>query len=443
MTCEPVKRLTLELGLPSMLSMVIATVYNMVDTWFVSRLGTQATAAVGISFAIMELINSIGYLFGTGGGTRIGLLLGAKDRRGASQVGSTAACWALGLSLLFGASGLVFLTPLMRLLGSTPTVQPWAEAYGRFILLGFPVMCLSIVLATFLRCEGKNRLSLIGMGLGGVLNMLLDPLFIFGFGLGITGAALATFLSQAVSLAVLLYFFFSGKTETRLAPDAVRGGGKLIAGVLRAGLPSLCRHGAGTLSSVCLNIAAGMYGGDALIAALSIVSKVTAFILALLKGLFQGAQSVYSYNKGAGHGSRIREAYDFTLRVNQIVICAIAAGMYFLAPAVLSLFSATDPETVALGVEALRYHTFGLILMPYGFSVNILLQAVGESGKSTFLASLPQGLCFVPLVFLLPALFGVPGLMLTPAAAYLATDIITVPYKIKYVDARYPAAGRA
>ena len=437
MTTEPIRKLTLELGIPSMLSMVITTVYNLVDTWFVARLGTQATAAVGISFAIMEMINSLGYLFGTGGGTRIGLLLGAKDRQSASEVGSTAVAAALGLSLLFSAGGLAFLTPLMRLLGSTPTIQPYAEAYGRLILLGFPVMCLSIVLATFLRCEGKNRLSMIGMGLGGVLNMALDPLFIFGMGLGITGAALATFLSQTVSLAVLLYFFISGKTETRLAPGAVRPDRRLLGRIICAGLPSLCRHGAGTLSSACLNISAGMHGGDALIAALSIVSKVTAFILALLKGLFQGAQSVYSYNKGAGRGDRIRQAYDFTLWINQIVICLIAAGMYFAAPAVLSLFSATDAETVALGVTALRCHTFGLILMPYGFSVNILLQAVGESGRSTFLASLPQGLCFVPLVFLLPALFGVPGLMLTPGAAYLATDLITIPYKKRFVDERY------
>ena len=437
MTTEPIRKLTLELGIPSMLSMVITTVYNLVDTWFVARLGTQATAAVGISFAIMEMINSLGYLFGTGGGTRIGLLLGAKDRQSASEVGSTAAAAALGLSLLFSAGGLAFLTPLMRLLGSTPTIQPYAEAYGRLILLGFPVMCLFIVLATFLRCEGKNRLSMIGMGLGGVLNMALDPLFIFGMGLGIAGAALATFLSQTVSLAVLLYFFISGKTETRLAPGAVRPNRRLLGRIICSGLPSLCRHGAGTLSSACLNISAGMHGGDALIAALSIVSKVTAFILALLKGLFQGAQSVYSYNKGAGRGDRIRQAYDFTLRINQIGICLIAAGMYFAAPAVLSLFSATDAETVALGVTALRCHTFGLILMPYGFSVNILLQAVGESGRSTFLASLPQGLCFVPLVFLLPALFGVPGLILTPGAAYLATDLITIPYKKRFVDERY------
>ena len=181
-----------------------------------------------------------------------------------------------------------------------------------------------------------------------------------------------------------------------------------------------------------------MAGGDPLIAALAVSSKVTAFVLALLKGLFQGAQSVYSYNKGAGETGRIREAYDFTLRVNQILICGIAAGMYFLAPPILGLFGGMEQETVLLGIAALRVQTFGLIFMPYGFSVNILLQAVGESAKSTFLASLPQGLFFVPLVFVMTSLWGIPGLLLTPAAAYLATDLVTVPFKKRDVDGRYP-----
>ena len=432
MTTEPIKQLTLTLALPSIVSMLVSTVYNMVDTWFVSRLGTQATAAVGISFAIMELINALGFLFGTGSGTRVGLLLGAKDREGASVTASTACFCALVLSAVIAGLGLIFLSPLMRILGSTPTIRPWAETYGRYMLLGFPVMCLSLVLSSILRSEGKNRQAMVGVGSGGVLNMLLDPLFIFTFHGGIAGAALATFLSQAVSLGILLFFFLTGRTETRLAFSAIRPSKRLLGTILRTGFPSLCRHGAGTLSAACLNIAAGLYGGDALIAAFSIVSKIVSFILALIKGFTQGAQSIYSYNKGAGRNDRIREAYLFTLRGNVIGAGLIAVLMYFAAPGILRLFSTTDPETVALGVTALRLHAAGLIFMPYGFAMSILLQAVGESGKSTLLACLPQGLCYVPLVFLLPRLFGVTGLMLTPLCAYLLTDLLTVPYNRQY-----------
>jgi putative MATE family efflux protein len=432
MTTEPVRNLTLKLALPSMASMLITTIYNMVDTWFVARLGTQATAAVGISFAIMELINALGFLFGTGSGTKVGLLLGGKDREGASVMASTACFCAAILSLVLAAVGLVFLSPLMRILGSTASIQPYAESYGRFILIGFPVMSLSLVLSSVLRSEGKNRQAMVGIGCGGILNMLLDPLFIFTFKGGIAGAALATFLSQCIGLCILLSFFLRGKTETRLSLSAIHPTQELMAGIMRAGLPSLCRHGAGMLAAACLNVAAGLYGGDSLIAAFSIVAKVIAFILALIKGFTQGAQSIYSYNKGAGRNDRIREAYLFTLRWNMIGVCLIAALLYFAAPGILSLFSATDSETRALGITALRLHAAGLIFMPYGFAMSILLQAVGESGKSTFLACLPQGICYVPLAFLLPYLFGTVGLMLTPLVAYLLTDIITIPFARSY-----------
>lgn len=432
MTTEPVRTLTVKLALPSIISMLVSTVYNMVDTWFVARLGTQATAAVGISFAIMELINALGFLFGTGSGTRVGLLLGAKDRGGASVTASTACFVALLLSALISAAGLLFLTPLMSLLGSTPTIQPYAETYGRYILLGFPVMCLSLVLSSILRSEGKNRQAMIGMGSGGVLNMLLDPLFIIALHGGIAGAALATFLSQLAGLVILLFFFLTGRTETRLSFSAIRPSKRLLGGILRTGLPSLCRHGAGTLSAACLNIAAGLYGGDALIAAFSVVSKIVSLILALIKGFTQGAQSIYSYNKGAGRSDRIREAYRFTLHGNVVGACVIAVLMYFAAPCILRLFLTSDQEAVMLGVEALRLHAAGLIFMPYGFAMSILLQAVGESGKSTFLACLPQGICYVPLVFLLPRLFGIPGLMLTPLFAYLLTDLLTVPFARRF-----------
>ena len=432
MTTAPVKQLTLSLAVPSIISMMITTVYNMVDAWFVSKLGTQAVAAVGISFAIMEVINALGYLFGTGAGTRIGLLLGAKDRAGASQVGTTACLYALLLSAVPAAAGLAFLRPLMRFLGSSQAVLPYAEAYGRYMLLGMPVMCLSIVLSTYLRSEGKNSLSMIGLGCGAVLNMLLDPLFIFTAGLGVSGAALATFVSQAVSLLVLLSFFLAGRTETRISPAFVSRDPRLLASILRAGLPSLCRHGAGTVATASLNISAGIWGGDALIAALSIVSKVSALILALIKGLFQGAQSIYSYNKGAGRDDRIREAYFFVLFLTMVAACVIAAVLSLFAPQVMNLFSGMDETAVALGISALRWHVVGLIFMPFGFSMSMLLQATGSSGSSTLLALLPQALFYVPLVFLLPRPFGVAGIMMTPMLAYALTGAAAFPFWKRY-----------
>ena len=436
MTETPVRRLTLSLALPSVVSLMITTLYNMADTWFVSRLGTQAVAAVGVSYAIMEAISSVGYLFGTGGGTRIGMLLGAKKAKEASRVGSTACFYTLAIGVLSAVFGLSFLSPLMRFLGSSETILPYALRYGRFILLGFPVMSLSVVLATFLRCEGKNRLSMIGIGFGGILNLALDPLFIFALGLGVTGAALATFLSQCVSFSLLSWFFFSGKTETKLSPSSVSLSPRLLRSIAVMGTPSLCRHGIGALYSVAANTAAGMFGGDALIAAFSVVSKIVAVVLALLKGLSQGAQSIYSYCHGAGRDDRVREAWRFSLLLNMAVILALALLGYFLAPAVLSLFSGIDGDAVRFGVLGLRLHLLGLIFMPFGFSVNILFQAVGMPWRSTLLAALPQGLFYIPTVFLLPRFLGPAGLFLAPLTAYFLTDLVTLPFILPYFRGR-------
>ena len=432
MTETPIRKLTLSLALPSVVSLMITTLYNMADTWFVSRLGTQAVAAVGVSFAIMEAINSVGYLFGTGGGTRIGMLLGAQKTKEASRVGSTACFFALSVSILFSVFGLLFLSPLMRLLGSSDTILPYARRYGCFMLLGFPIMALSVVLATFLRSEGKNRYSMIGIGTGGVLNLFLDPLFIFVFQMGIIGAALATFVSQCVSLVLLCSFFFFGKSEIKLTPAAVSLSPRLLKTITVAGTPSLCRHGIGSLYSIAQNTAAGLFGGDALIAALSVVSKVSAVVLALLKGLSQGAQSVYSYCHGAGRDDRVRASWRFSLLLNQALILIISVLGYFFAPALLSLFSGIDPEAVGLGITGLRLNLVGLVFMPFGFSVNILFQAVGLPWRSTFLALLPQGIFYIPAVFLLPQVFGPSGIFLAPLAAYLLTDLVTMPFILLY-----------
>ena len=430
MTKTPIARLTLSLAVPSVVSMLITNVYNLVDTWFVSQLGTQAVAAVGINLAVMEFINSVGYLFGTGGGTRVGLLLGAKKQEEADRVASTAFFVSLLVSIGFALPGLLFIRPLMRLLGSSETILPYAVQYGRFMILGLPVMGASLVLATILRCEGKNRLSMMGIGLGGVLNMALDPLLIFGFCMGITGAALATFISQVIGFCLLLYFFLSGRSESRLRLGMVSCGNGRLSGLLKMGFPSLCRHGIGMVSAAALNIAAGMYGGDALIAALSIVTKIVTFVQSILKGIVQGAQSVYSYNYGAGRKDRVRQAYRFTLLVNTAFIASVAAAAFLVSDRVMAAFSVTDPEVFAFGSLGLRLHILALVLMPFGFAMNILLQAVGEPGKSSFLALLPQGLFYIPAVFLLPAVFGPKGILFAPLCAWALTDIVTIPFTI-------------
>ena len=375
-----------------------------------------------------------------GGGTCIGMLLGARKNEEANRIGSTAFFSSIALGLLFTLLGLLFLEPLMRVLGSSNDVLPYAEAYGTWILIGFAVMSTSLVLSTILRCEGKMDLSMAGIATGAVLNMALDPLFIFTLNMGITGAAVATVLSQTISFGILLFFFLSGRSDVKLSLKSWQLSASVYRRILVTGLPSLCRHGVTTFATIALNTAAGMYGGDILIAALAIVNKVITFIQAILKGIFQGAQATFSYNKGAGRYDRVRQAYRYTLTFNTVLIALIGAVMLFAARWVMGIFTAEAGEILTVGAFALTVETCSLLVMPFNFSGNTLLQSVGEPWKSTLLAALPQGVFYIPCLFILPLWLGADGIIWSFTAGQALTVLATLPVVRDYF-ARIPAGA--
>ena len=271
------------------------------------------------------------------------------------------------------------------------------------------------------------KLSTLGIASGGVLNMLLDPLFIFGLRLGVTGAALATFLSQTAGLALLLFFFLSGRSETKLSTRLFTPRADVYRRILVTGLPSLTRHGVTTVANIAMNTAAGLYGGDVLIASLSIVGKIMALLMAVIKGIFQGSTTIFSYNKGADRPDRVRAAYRFALAFTTGIAAVYAAVLTFTAEGVLSLFGAADPLIVTLGAKALLIQVYALLLMPFNFSGNSLLQSVGEAWKSTLLAALPQGVFYVPAVLLLPLWLGQSGVLLAPALGQALAAVVSAP----------------
>ena len=434
MTETPIPQLTISLAVPSVIGMLISTMYNMVDTWFVAQLGTIAVAACGISFPIMEFINSIGYLMGMGSGTLIGLLLGKRDLKKAGSLGSAAFFLTLGVGTLLAAAGLLFLNPLMRLLGASEAVLPSAAAYARYILIGIPVMSVSLVLSSILRCEGKNRCAMIGIASGGVLNMLLDPVFIFVLGQGVAGAAMATLISQTAGLFLLLSYYLRGQTETHLSIREARITAPEMKKLLITGLPSLCRHGTATLAGIALNLAAGVYGGDALIAALSIVSKVSSLIQSVIKGIFQGSQSIYSYNKGAERYDRVLQAYRFTLVFNTVLVACVAAVMPFMAKGIMGIFSVTDPDVLRLGILALILQAVSLLIMPFNMSVNQLLQSIGFPKTSTLLTILPQGLFYIPALAVLPLFLQANGVIAAPILGQALCAAVTWPILKKHTS---------
>ena len=426
MTQTPIPRLITTLAVPTIISMLVTSVYNMADTFFVSKLGTSATGAVGIVFSLMAIIQAVGFMLGMGAGSQLSRLLGAKKHREASEVGATAFYLAIIFGLLLTVFGLIFIDPLMRLLGATSTILPYARDYARYILLGASVMCASFVLNNILRGEGKATLAMIGIGTGGILNIGLDPLFIFVFNMGIAGAAIATVLSQCISFLILLFFFLRGKSLISLNIRNVSKHGKVYISIIKTGLPSLCRQGLASISTVALNVNAALYG-DAAVAAMSVVNRIFMLMLSVLLGFGQGFQPVVGYNYGAKRYDRVRQSIRFAIGGGTVVMVILAVFGFIFAPQLMAIFRKDDAEVIAIGALACRAQCVALMIAPLSTICNMLFQCTGKAALATFVASCRQGICFLPLILILPRIIGLLGVQLTQPLADMITMVICIP----------------
>ncbi|MEA4966374.1 MAG: MATE family efflux transporter [Oscillospiraceae bacterium] len=434
MTKTPIPRLVLSMAAPTVASQMVSVVYNTADTWFVSQIGTSAAAAVGVVFSLMSIIQAFGFGFGMGASSLISRQLGARDDEAANRYGNSAFCAALLFGFLLLAGGLLCLDNLLRVLGSTETVLPYARDYARYILLGAPIMCASFVLSNILRAEGEAVLSMWGLCTGGLLNLGLDPLLIFGLRMGIGGAAVATVASQCVSFLILLGAFLRGKSIVRLGPQWVSRDIRDYLRIIRIGLPTICRQGMASLAAALMNIQASPYG-DAALAAITISNKVYLLVRNLVIGIGQGFQPVAGYNYGAGNRGRVREAFRFATLLGTAVCVAAAAALAVGAETVLLWFR-DDPAVVEIGAKALRFACFVLPFMAYSTYVNQLYQCLGFSKQATFLACCRQGVFYLPLIFLLPWLLGLTGVQMTQPASDFLTFLISVPFQIHFYRRR-------
>ena len=423
MTQTPVQRLIPRLAVPTIISMLVTSLYNMADTFFVSQISTSASAAVGVSFSLMTMIQAIGYTLGMGSGNFISRSLGKKDREKAEIVAAVGFFSALALGLLLTVLGLSFLRPLIDFLGTTKTVAPHATAYARWILLGTPVMTGSFVLSNLLRSQGKTFLSMCGLTAGGLLNILLDPILIFRFHMDITGAAVATLISQVVSF-ILLIVMTLRSDVVRPALKRFRLSLWAYREILHAGLPSLCRQGLASVASVLLNTTAAIYG-DAAIAAMSIVTRIMMFINSALIGFGQGFQPVCGFNFGAGRWDRVLRAYFFCVRVAVCLLTLLGIGFFLGASHILALFR-DDPEVIRIGSLALRLQCLMLPFQAVIIMVNMLTQSIGYGFRASLVSIGRQGLFFIPAILTLPRGLGILGLQLTQPAADFFTFLLAV-----------------
>lgn len=425
LTTTPVPRLIVSLAVPTIISMLVTSFYNMADTYFVGKINTQSTVAVGIVFSVMSIIQAVGFFFGHGSGNYISRKLGAQETGNAEKMAATGFFWALFMGIFLAVVGLIFLTPLSLALGSTPTILPYTEKYLGIILLGAPFMTASLVLNNQIRFQGNAAYAMVGIVSGAVINVILDPILIFVFDMGISGAALATVISQICSFSLLLYMGRKGG-NIRIRFKNFTPSLAFIKEIIGGGTPSLARQGLASVATILLNVAAGAYG-DAAIAGMSIVTRIAMFINAFLIGFGQGFQPVCGFNYGAGLYARVRQGFWFCVKVGFIflLVCALA-GMGF-AEEIVSLFRKGDPDVIAVGAAALRWQFITFPLGSWIVMSNMMLQTIRKPVKATIISSARQGLFFIPLIFILSHYLGLQGVEMCQAVADLLTFILAIP----------------
>lgn len=431
MTKTPVSRLILQLGIPTIISMLIANIYNTADTYFVSQISTSASGAIGIVFTLMAIIQAFGFMLGHGAGSNLSRSLGARKSEEATVYASTSFFLSLLIGTVILILGLLFLQPFLYLLGSTETILPYAKEYAFWILAAAPFMCSSCVLNNLLRYEGQSFYAMIGLTAGGILNMIGDPILMFGFHLGVTGAGISTAVSQFISFLILLRMPLSGKTSARLRISKVSRSVKDHWNIFSVGSPSLARQGLSSVSNMLLNHQAAFYG-DAAVAAMSIVGRIAFLIFAVGLGLGQGFQPVSAFNYGAGKYSRVRKGFRFTFTAGSCMLSGFAVlGIIFAGPVIV--WFRNDPEVIAIGVPALRFACIGVLFQPFAVCTNMLFQSIGKSGRAFFLSLLRSGIFFIPLIMVLPGCIGLTGIEIAQPIADVLACLTSIPILIAFM----------
>lgn len=423
MTETPVNKLIPGLAVPTIISMLVTSIYNMADTFFVSQIGTSASGAVGIMFSAMAMIQAIGFTLGMGSGNNISRALGNREEDRAGVFAAVAFYTAAIIGMVILVFGTLFSRQMVYLLGATPTIAPYAQQYARYILIAAPFMMTSFVMNNILRAQGNAVFAMIGITTGGILNMILDPLFIFGFGMGISGAAVATMLSQMVSFGILFYQCNHQEGCIRIQGSNFRPALTLYGDILHAGLPSFCRQGLASVAAVVLNFAAGPYG-DAAIAAMSIVTRFMMFINSSLIGFGQGFQPVCGFNFGAKRYDRVLEAFWFCVKVAVVMLTVFGVVAFLCSRPIITAFRREDLQVIEIGTLALRLQLLTMPFQAWVIMVNMLTQSIGYGFRASIVAMGRQGLFLIPALLTFPRALGLLGLQMAQPVADMLTFVL-------------------
>lgn len=431
MTETPIPGLVIRLGIPTTISMLVTSVYNMADTYFIGKEGTSASGAVGVVFGLMAIIQAFGFMFGQGSGSMSSRALGAREPQRASKYISTGFFSALAAGAIIAVLGLIFRDPLAILLGSTDTILPYAREYMFYILLAAPLMCASCVLNNALRFEGQALLAMIGLASGSILNIFGDWILMEKLHMGIRGAGISTAVSQVISFGILIFMFLRGKTSGKISPRLYSRNPRDLWDIVKTGFPSMVRQGLASISTMCLNDCARVYG-DAAVSAMSIVNRICFFTFATALGIGQGFQPVSAFNYGAKKYSRVRQAFFFTFLLGEIFLGGAALiGIRYTRE--LVGFFRDDAEVIRIGAFALTVQFVGQIFQPLSVCTNMMFQSVGKSGLASLTATLRSGLVFLPILYLLSGIYGIVGVQVAQGITDIITMCISLPLCIGFL----------
>ena len=430
MTKTPVSQLILKLGLPTTVSMLITGIYNLADTYFVGTLGESPQAATGILFTLQCIIQAISFMLGHGSGTFVSKALADKDTDEATRYVSTAFFTGALAGTLLSVFGLIFLTPLMRLLGSTETILPYARDYGMWVLIACPFMVCSLILNNNLRYEGKALFSMIGLTTGGILNIFGDWLLVYRCGMGVFGAGMATAISQFISFLILLILYFK-MAQSTISIRAVSRKASVYWGIVKVGFPSLIRQGLTSISGGLLNNLTKPFG-DAAIAAMSVVNRFSSLVMCVGLGIGQGFQPVASFNYRAKEYKRVKQGLIFTTVLGFCTVAVLSFFGFLFAEDIVLRFQ-KSAEVVRVGVPALRFATVGLLFLPLSVPVNMLYQSIRRADVASFLSILRSGAALIPTLLITVHFFGLLGIQLSQPLSDCITGLISIPFTIHFL----------
>lgn len=425
MTETPVSRLILTLGLPTTISVLITSIYNLADTYFVGSLGESPQAATGVLFALQTIIQALAFMLGHGSGAFVTKYLADKDQKKASEYVSTAFFTGAAIGTFILTFGLIFLEPLMYLLGSTDTILPYAKDYGMWVLISCPFLICSLIINNNLRYEGKAFYAMFGLTSGGILNIFGDYILIRICNMGVYGAGLSTAVSQFISFCLLLFMYIRHAQGTIL-PKFISRSFRTYWDIIKVGFPSFIRQGLTSFSHGLLNNLLKPFG-DAAIAAMSIVNKYSSFIMCVGLGVGQGFQPVAAYNYQVKKYDRVKQGVVFTLLFS--IVCVTVFGMigFAIAPEIINVFQ-KSPEVQIVGQPALRYASIGIIFIPLSLVTNMLYQSTRKAGIASLLALLRSGLVYIPVLVIMAAVIGLRGIEMAQPIADVLSGFISLPF---------------